>query len=253
MEGDIVYSKSDFIARENAIVRKMREAALKKCGTFALSCSAIDNKWGIWLEVGDDTLLVNPLDLVSSIYEDGTYYLLESKKKNVPEYFIVEVEKKSYCYHWALSHNLLDFSSENRFVQEEYVSKIFDTVSLLHEAMTSGCELAYDKSDVSKDGIVSCYKQLKVKCTWPSYIHKTTKDIQKEEFQFDVLKGNDGEGFTIGIGDRSYSTWFSHWDGDHERNRHQFESFTFEHNAEVKKTFDMSETIIKMEDIVMWR
>ena len=248
MEGDVVYSKSDFIERENARVRKMREDALKKCGTLALSCSAIDNKWGIWLEIGDEKLLVNPVELVSSIYEDNTYYMLESLNKNMPGYFIVEVQKKSYCYHWTLSHNMLNFSSENRFVQEEYVSTINDAISQLFEAVQAGGELAYDR-DVYKESVVSCYKQLQVKCTWPSYIRKTTKDVQKEEFIFDVVTGNEGEGFTIGLGDRSYSTWFSHWDGDLERIRHQFESYTFEHKAEVKITFDMSETIIKLEGI----
>lgn len=74
MEGDIVYSKSNFIERENARVHKMRDAALKKCGTLALSCSAIDDKWGIWLEIGDEKLLVNPVELVSSIYKDDSYY-----------------------------------------------------------------------------------------------------------------------------------------------------------------------------------
>lgn len=248
MEGDIVYSKSDFIERENARVRKMREAALKKCGTLVLSCSAIDNKWGIWMEIGDEKLLVNPVELVSSIFEDDTYYMLESQNKDIPGYFVVEVEKKPYCYHWTLSHNMLNFSSENRFVQEEYVSTIYDVVLQLYEAVQAGGELAYDR-DVYKESVVSCYKQLQVKCTWPSYIHKTTKDIQVEDFLFDVETGNEGEGFTIGIGDRTYSTWFSHWDGSLERIRHQFESYTFEHKAEVKITFDMSETIIKMEGI----
>ncbi len=35
MEGNIVYSKSDYIERENARVRKMREASQKKCGNLA--------------------------------------------------------------------------------------------------------------------------------------------------------------------------------------------------------------------------
>ena len=248
MEGDLVYSKSDFIEREDARVRKIREAALKKCGTLALSCSAIDNKWGIWMEIGDEKLLVNPVELVSSIYEDNTYYVQESQNKDMPGYFIVEVEKKPYCYHWTLSHNMSNFSSENRFVQEEYVSTINNAISQLFEAVQAGGELAYD-GDVYKESVVSCYKQLQVKCTWPSYFRKTTKDVQKEEFVFDVVTGNEGECFTIGLGDRSYSTWFSHWDGDLERIRHQFESYTFEHKAEVKITFDMSETIIKLEDI----
>ncbi|MGN0206998.1 MAG: hypothetical protein ACI4BC_07120 [Muribaculaceae bacterium] len=68
MEVDNVFSKSDFIERENARVCKMRETALKKCGTFVLSCSAIDNKWGIRMEIGDENLLVNPVELVSSIF-----------------------------------------------------------------------------------------------------------------------------------------------------------------------------------------
>lgn len=248
MEGDIVYSKSDYIERENARVRKMREASQKKCGTLVLSCSEIDNKWGIWMEIGEEKLLVNPVELVSSIFEDNTYYMLKSQNKNMPGYFIVEVQKKSYCYHWTLSHNMLNFSSENCFVQEEYVSAINDAIMQLYEASKAGGELTYDR-DVYKESVVSCYKQLEVKCTWPSYIRKTTKDVQKEEFVFDVVTGNEGEGFTIGIGDRSYSTWFSHWDGDLERIRHQFESYTFEHKAEVKITFDMSETIIKLEGI----
>lgn len=174
--------------------------------------------------------------------------MLDSLKKDVPGSFIVEVEKKPYCYHWTLSHNMLDFSSENRFAQEEYVSKIFDTVSLLYDAIQSGGELAYVR-DVYKESIVSCYKQLMVKCTWPSYFRKTTKDIQTEEFLFDIIGGNEGEHFSVGIGDRSYSTWFSHWDGSLERMRHQFESFTFELKAEVKITFDMSETIVKLEKV----
>lgn len=248
MEGDIVYSKSGYIERENARVRKLREAALKKCGTLALSCSEIDNKWGIWMSIGDEKLLVNPVELVSSIFEDSTYYMLESQKKDIPGYFIVEVEKKDYCYHWTLSHTMLNFSSENRFVQEEYVSAIFDAISQLYEAILAGGELAYDR-DVYKESVVSCYKQLQVKCTWPSYIRKTTKDIHVEDFYFDVVPGNEGERFTIGIGKRTYSTWFTHWDGDLERIRHQFESYTFEHKAEVKITFDMSETIIKLEGI----
>lgn len=249
MIGDIVYSKSGWIEKENAKALRNRNAALKKCSTLVLSCSAIDGKWGIWMEIGDEKLLVNPIELVSSIYVDDSYYMLESTNKDMPGYFIVEVEKKPYCYHWTLSHSMLDFSSENRFVQEEYVSKIFDVIYLLYDAVQSGGELAYDRQDVYQESVISCYKQILVKCTWPSYIRKTTKDIQVEDFQFDIIAGNEGERFTIGIGDRTYSTWFSHWDGDLERMRHQFESFTFEQKAEVKITFDMSETIIKMEQV----
>lgn len=174
--------------------------------------------------------------------------VLEYKNKDILGYFIVKVEQKPFCYHWTLSHNMLNFSSENRFAHEEYVSTIYDVVSQLYEAILAGGELAFDR-DVYMESIVSCYKQLRVKCTWPSHIRKTTKDIQVEDFQFDVERGNEGEKFAIGIGNRTYSTWFSHWDGNLERIRHQFESYTFERKTEVKITFDMSETVIKLESI----
>ncbi|MBR6285439.1 MAG: hypothetical protein IKR18_00385 [Bacteroidaceae bacterium] len=247
---DVVYSESSCIKDENANVLRMREAALKRCGTLTLSCSSVGDKWGIWMKIGDENVLVNPIDLVSSIFEDDTYCMFDSQKKETPGYFMVEVEKKPYCYHWTLSHSKLDFYSENRFAQEEYVSKIFDVVSLLYKAVQSGGQLAYDAFDVDKEGIVSCYKQLQVKCTWPNFIRKMTKDIQMEDFLFDVVSGNNGERFTIGIGNRAYSTWFSDWNGgDFESIRHQLESYTFEQSTQIKIPFDMSETIIKIEDI----
>ena len=248
MKGNIVSSKLDYIEQENALFRRMREAAIKKCGTLVLLCSEIDNKWGIWMEIDDEKLLVNPVELVSSIYEDNNYYMLESQNKNMPGYFMVEVEKKDYCYHWTLSHSMLNFSSENRYVQEEYVSTIYDAISQLYEVVQAGGELAYERG-VYKECVISCYKQLQVKCTWPSYIRKTTKDIKVEEFRFDVIKGNDGERFSIGIGDRIYSTWFTHWDGSLEWIRHQLETIAYDEKAEVKIDFDMSKTIIKLEDI----
>lgn len=240
-------SELSYIESLNAIVRKEREAELQRCGTLLLSCLEINDKWGIWLEIGDEKLLVNPINLVNSIYKDDVYYMLDYQSKNMPGSFNVKVEKKTYSYRWTLSHSMLNISSENNYVQEEYVSKIFDAVSLLHNAVMAGGELAYDK-DVDKESVVSCYKQLQVKCTWPSYIRKTTKDIQVEDFLFDIIEKNEGEHFSIGFGDRTYSTWFFHWDGDLEGMRHQFESYTFDHKAEIKISNDMSETIIKMED-----
>src|SRR5574344_2972909 len=102
MIGDIVYSKARYIEKKNSEAIKRREAEIKMCVTFKLSCCAIDNKWGIWLDVGDDKLLVNPIELVCSIFKDDSYYMLDPQKKNIPGFFIVEVEKNPYRYLWTL-------------------------------------------------------------------------------------------------------------------------------------------------------
>lgn len=89
-------SELSYIESLNAIVRKEREAELQRCGTLLLSCLEINDKWGIWLEIGDEKLLVNPINLVNSIYKDDVYYMLDYQSKNMPGSFNVKVEKKTY-------------------------------------------------------------------------------------------------------------------------------------------------------------
>lgn len=71
-----------------------------------------------------------------------------------------------------------------------------------------------------------------------------------EEFVFDVIPDNNGEELTMGISDRVYAPGFTHWDGDLERIRHQLESYTYAYDdeAKVQINFDLSETIVTMED-----
>lgn len=156
----------DFLAALNREPKRRREAELKKRGPFNLSCSAVDGKWGIWLQIADEMLLVKVIDLVNSVYKDGRYAMLSLPRDSKLGSFVVDVQKKEYCYQWSLSHYLLDFSSENMIPQEEYTAKIYDAVSLLYEAVQSGKELAYEESrDTEKEVFVSCYQQLSVKCT----------------------------------------------------------------------------------------
>lgn len=241
----------DFLEALNREPKRRREAELKKRGPFNLSCSAVDGKWGIWLQIADEMLLVKVIDLVNSIYRDDTYAMLSLPGDSKLGSFVVDVTKKEYCYQWSLSHYLLDFSSENMIPQEEYTAKIYDAVSLLYEAVLAGKELAYEESrDTEKEVFVSCYQQLSVKCTWPQDVRRAAKDIQVEEFVFDVIPDNDGEDFTMGISDRVYAPGFTHWDGDLERIRHQLESYTYAYDdeAKVRINFDSSETIVTMRD-----
>ena len=251
MKFDIVYKDSDHLKHENAKKLNRREAELKLCTPFLLTCAEVNGKWGIWFECNEDKMLVNPDELVNSIYKDNdySYYWFNLFTLQDSGNFYVDIVKKDYTYIWTITHSKGDIYYEIRFGQEDYVAKIFDAVTQLYLAIQSGEEMAYDSFEATEKGICSCYKQLLVKGTWPSYIKKTTKDIKVEVFQFDVIKGNDGERFTLGIGDRTYSTSFSHWDGSLEKIRHQLETIVYEKKAKVKINFDMSETIIQMEKI----
>ena len=198
MKFDIVYKDSDHLKHENAKKLNRREAELKLCTPFLLTCAEVNGKWGIWFECNEDKMLVNPDELVNSIYKDNdySYYWFNLFTLQDSGNFYVDIVKKDYTYIWTITHSKGDIYYEIRFGQEDYVAKIFDAVTQLYLAIQSGEEMAYDSFEATEKGICSCYKQLLVKGTWPSYIKKTTKDIKVEVFQFDVIKGNDGEMLT---------------------------------------------------------
>jgi hypothetical protein len=75
-----------------------------------------------------------------------------------------------------------------------------------------------------------------------------TKDVVQEEFVF-IPDKKDLEGYTIGIGNRTYHTFFTHWDSDMEQVRYQLESYIYSRGAEVKLNFDEDETIIKIRHV----
>ena len=72
----VLYEKND--AREifNKEVQNNIDNAERHCSPFNISCHKHQDVWGIWFNIGDDFLLVNPIDLVSSIFNDDDYCLL---------------------------------------------------------------------------------------------------------------------------------------------------------------------------------
>lgn len=64
----------------------------------------------------------------------------------------------------VLQHHIFSTKAKGED-QEEYVSTVFDAVSQLYAEVQAGGELVY-KRDVYKESVVSCYRQLQVKCTY---------------------------------------------------------------------------------------
>ena len=71
-----LYEKNDVLVAINKKVLNQINNAKKRCTIFSISCHQRDGVWGVWLQVGDECLLVNPIELVSSIFVDDEYYLL---------------------------------------------------------------------------------------------------------------------------------------------------------------------------------
>lgn len=91
-----------------------------------------------------------------------------------------------------------------------------------------------------------CLKQFEVKSVFPTYYTRMVKDIQKEEFVFEPI---DTEEYTIGIGDRKYTTFLTHWDSSYDHIRHQFEEYVYGRKATLELTFDGSDTVLRIEHV----
>lgn len=101
---NILYEKNDVRAATNQQVMKQISEAEKRCTPFLISCQQREDVWGIWMQSGDEFLLVNPVELVSSVFADDVYYLLEYYKKEFngqkPKgYFYVGIRCEHHAYH----------------------------------------------------------------------------------------------------------------------------------------------------------
>ena len=85
-----------------------------------------------------------------------------------------------------------------------------------------------------------------IKATLPSYFALTTESVKVEDFVFMPLKDKWIEQYQIGIGNRKYDTWLTHWDSDMEAIRHEFECFVYEGEATIRLPFDSLDTTIKI-------
>ena len=247
----IKFQSQSTFDEDNRQVMSLIQAAEKDCCKFNLCCEAYLGFWGIWLEMDDKRLLVNPYDLVSSIYKDDRYYLFDTPKDDVdyPEYdgdFFVDIRCNHYVFEWQMHHKKECYNPRYIFKFEEYLSKIIKAITFLHQVWKEQKPIAYTPFDCELESVEICLSQLQIKHTLPSHYALLAKDVIIESFQFFPKKDKYAEGYSIGVGNRTFDTILTHLDSDFEQIRHQLECIAYEEEASIRLPFDMSDTIVKL-------
>lgn len=245
-----VYSNKESVQKSNDSILNMIAAEEATCCDFPIFCQQRQGVWGIWYNDEDDYLLVDPLDLVNSIYEDDDYYMLEKYVEDEtpkPEgHYVVAAHKWEHCFSWRILHTHSNGMKQFQFTYKNYISKINSCINDLYDAWSKSLPIAYKPFDVDIEGIAMCKKQLTTPSVYPSHNQLMANSIRKESFVFHPVEDEYKEDYEIGIGDRCFKTVFTHWDNDMDAIRHQIEAYVYEREATIKMSFDMSDTILKL-------
>ncbi|MBR6446797.1 MAG: hypothetical protein IKS94_10375 [Prevotella sp.] len=214
---------------------------------FPIVVKCQQGKWGVWLEVSDKCLLVNPIALVNSLFTDGKQYdFFLSFEGDDANSFSFWTDRRDYSIEATLSHPLIENRGRRRFMVKDYVEKAQSCCITLAEKAKKEEPLAYDDKEISKEAIITCAAQMELGATLPTYYVVRTADVVKENFVFNPLNEEYHEQFEIKLGNRGYKTWLTHWDSDMEAIRHELESIVYEDETTIRLPFDMSETLIKI-------
>jgi len=244
-----VYAKSDYLEKENERIKANIQAVLNTCVTLNIYCAVEHQVWGIWIEVDKVKYLVNPIELVNSVFEDDNYWLLETYPSTENKYRTVDISKDSYCYSWRFASGV---SKDRRPIYinfQEYVAKIKSCVEILYAAWLANKPTAYEKADFDQNTLGIAVEQMNISSVMPNYYRLMTSSVKEEPFVFQIEKDEYNEHYTIGIGNREYTTWLTHWDNDYDTIRYQFESYKHNREAEIKLAFDMSDLILKIKHV----
>ena len=241
-----IWTKIDVVDKNNQEVKNKIAAEEATCIDFPIISLERYGVFGIWYEEDRDYFLVNPLELVNSIYDDNVYLMLDfydDSKEKPDGYFEVEVEKWNHCYSWRITHTNSQRMRQMQFTYKDYISKIRTCIEDLCDAWEAGEPVAYKEIDVDLEGIGMCKKQLEVSGVTPSHYQLMTNSINLEPF---VFHPKDTEKYEIGIGDRIYNTFMTHWDNSMDFIRHQLENYIYGRKTEIKLSFDTSDTVLRL-------
>ena len=176
---ETIWEDSNCISRKNDEVLNEIAAEEATCQDFQLSCCRRYNILGIWFQYSNQILLVDPLDLVNSIYQDDTYYILDyfiAKNKEKPEgYYKVTIQKWNHCFSWRIYHTHSQAMYQMQFTYDDYLKKIKDCINTLYNEWGNGNAVAYKKYDVDLEGIKICKMQLDIAGVTPSHYTLMTK------------------------------------------------------------------------------
>ncbi len=250
---DIMYAKNDYLERENERILANIKDVMRTCVPLNIYCGMEHEVWGIWLEVDKVKYLVNPILLVNSLFENEIYYLLETYPETNDDSITVEIHKETYCYSWRFSSGVSKDALPIYIQFQEYVAKIKTCVETLYEVLSAGKPTAYDKINTGLNfGIEElriAVEQMNISAVMPRYYRVMSSEVKEELFVFEIEGDEYKEQYTIGIGNRKYSTWMTHWDNNYDSIRYQFESIVHNMEATINLTFDMSDLVLKIKCI----
>lgn len=241
---ETIYAKKDYWAKEQAALIRKMEYIHSQCEELNIVCCEDDGKWGIWLMVGEEKVLIDPLSLVNSLFMDSGFYMFSSYKGKEYNDFQVDVRRNSFCIDWTIDYADFPLKGRTMYRFDEYIGKIKHAMAQLHEVIKDGGEVHYSRLDLNLENVEICMRQLEIKACLPNDYRLTASDVIEEEFHFTPL---DSEKYSIGIGHRGFSSFITHWSSDLELIRHQLESVAYREDAKIGLNFDDSDTVLTIE------
>lgn len=218
----------------------------KKCTPVPISCHMENGAYGLWLDVDNTHLLLNPIDIFNTIFQDRERLysrLIVNDGQEKAGWFNIDVVRERYMYSLSLSSPEVVDYARRYHMQDTYVYTLKATITALYEKMREGNKHYYTERQLSLEALKACVDQFEIKATLPTYYIRRTSDVMVEEFIFEP-KGFDE--YTIGIGNRKYTTYITHWSFDMEYMRHQLEELVFTRKTALELQFEDSPTIIKL-------
>lgn len=224
---------------------------MKNCTPLKLYCGVEHEVWGIWLEDDKVKYLVDPIKLVNSIFEDHVFYsLLKEYPTKSNSRKSVEIHKESFCYSWRFYSGVSNHTNPIYINFQEYVAKIKTCVETLYEVLSAGKPAAYDKINNGLNfGIEElriAVEQMNISAVMPRYYRVMSSEVKEELFVFEIKGDEYKEQYSIGIGERKFSTWLTHWDNRYDAIRYQLESIVHNRESTIRLTYDMSDLVLKI-------
>ena len=244
MNGNSIWTSKAVCDNENDVFKKEIALVERKCTPFLLVCKEHNGKWGVWVFINQTWLLVNPCDLVSSLYEDGESYIV-LRDDNVK--YDVTVIKTAYTFVWSIMCAEKSYYEVHYFRFLNYFLRIQNRINYLADMVRDGHSIAYEH--IKLEHLDICCKQLQIEALQPSHYRLMASQVVVEQFEFTPCEDDHNERYLIGIGNRSYNTFLTDWDNDYEEIRHQFESLIYSQDAKIALSFDTSETIIHIKRV----
>ena len=149
----------------------------KKCTPVPISCHEENGAFGLWLDVNIAHLLLNPIDIFNTIFQDSKsmdsrLIVVDGQEKSGS--FIIDVVRERYMYSLSLtSPELVDYARRYH-MQDAYVNTLKAAITDLYEKMLEGNKHYYVDSGLSLEALKACVDQFEIKATLPTYYIRRT-------------------------------------------------------------------------------